>query len=332
MRFFPAGIALGLALLPSLLASQNAVAQARESQVVVKVGDAAITVGEVERRLEVLAPHQLSALGKSPSEVRRNFVERVLVPELLLASEARRRKLPDEPATRQQIQGALRVARLKALRDEIANRGINREEILQYYAANKERFESPERIQVWRILCKTEEEARKVLAEAKKAGTPEKWDELARAHSIDQATAMRRGNLGFLAPDGTSQFQGVKVPEAIVAAAAKLKDGEIAPEPVRENDGYAVIWRRGSTPAVQRSLDDEIEAISQVLWRQKAEEARKALVTELREKHLREYNPQLVSIIAIDTEARLGLQKRPGQAERPAKGKPAPSGSPGQMR
>lgn len=332
MRFFPACIALGLALLPPLVASQNAFAQARESQVVAKVGDTIITVGEVEQRLKALAPHQLSALGTSPSEVRRNFLERVLVPEVLLASEARRRKLPDEPATRQQIQGALRLARLRALRDEVANRGIDREEILQYYAANKDRFESPERIQVWRILCKTEEEARKVLADAKKVGTPEKWDELARAHSIDQATAMRSGNLGFLAPDGTSQFQGVKVPEAVVAAAAKVGDGEFVPEPVRENDGYAVIWRRGSIPAVRRSLDDEIEAISQVLWRQKAEEARKALVAELREKKLRDHNPQLVGIINIDTEAQLGLQKRPGQVERPAMGKPAPSGSPGQMR
>lgn len=332
MRFFPAGIALGLALLPGLVGGHSALAQARESQVVAKVGSTTITVEDVEGRLKALAPYQLASLGKTPAEVRRAYVEQVLIPEALLAAEARRRKLPDDPATRQQIQGALRVGRLAALREEIAGRGIDREELLQYYAANKERFESPERILVWRILCETEAEAKKVLAEAKKAGTPEKWDELAREHSVDRATAMRQGNLGFLSPDGTSQYQGVKVAEVVVEAASKIKDGELAPEPVREGDRYAVIWRRGSMPGVQRSMEDEVEAISQLIWRQKMEEARKALVIELREKGLRDYNPKLVDVLAIDAEARLGFQKRPGMVERPATGSPAPSGAPGQMR
>jgi len=332
MRFFPAGIALGLALLPSVVGSHGAIAQTRGSQVVAKVGETAITVEDVERRLKTLAPYQLASLGKTPAEIRRNYVEQVLVREYLIASEARRRKLPDDPATRQQIQGALRSARLTALREEIAGRGIDREEVLEYYAANKDRFESPERILVWRILCKTEEEARKVLAQVKKDGTPEKWEELAREHSIDRATAMRRGNLGFVAPDGSSQYQGVKVAEDVVTAASKIKDGELVPEPVRENDGYAVIWRRGSMPGVRRSAEDEVQAISQVLWRQKAEEAKKTLVAELREKGLRDHNPKLVETLAIDTEARLGFQKRPGMVERPAPGKPAPSGPPGQMR
>jgi len=332
MRFIPAGLALGLALLPGLVGSQGALAQTRESQVVAKVGSTAITVEDVERRLEALAPHQLASLGKTPAEIRRAYVEQVMVPEALFAAEARKRKLESQPAIRQKILGALRVARIAALREELASRGVDREEVLQYYAANKDRFESPERILVWRILCETEAQARKVIAEAKKNGSQEKWDELAREHSVDRATAMRQGNLGYLSPDGTSQYQGVKVSEAIVEAAAKLKDGELSPEPVREGDGYAVIWRKGSIPGVQRSVDDEIEAISQIIWRKKMEETRKALILELREKGLRDYSPKLVDILAVDSEARLGFQKRPGMVERPATGKPAPTGVPGRMR
>lgn len=327
MRLRLLGIAFGLALVPSVLE-----AQARDQQVVAKVGSITITVADVEARLRAVPDFQLATLGTTPSEIRRAFVEQVMVEEALLEAGARARKLEANPETQRQIKGALRMARLSVLRSEIAESGIERAEVLRYYEANKNKFEAPERILVWRILASSEEEAAKVLAEAKKAGTPERWNELAREHSIDKATAMRGGNLGFVEPDGSSQHQGVKVDPAIVSAAAQVKDGEIAQKPIPEGDGFAVIWRRGSLPALERSVEDETEAIGQVLWRQKLEEARKKLLSKLRSEKVRDKNPQLVELVELNSQAAVGLQKRPGVVERPAVANPAPTGAPGKLR
>lgn len=332
MRLRLLATALGLALVPSVLAGSPVHGQSGDQAIVAKVGSVSITVADVEARLRTVPDFQLATFGKTPSEIRRAFVEQVMVKEVLLGAASRARKVSDSSEVQRQIKSALRMARLSALRKDVADAGIDRAEVLRYYEANKDKFESPERILVWRILANTEEEAGRILAEAKKTGTPERWNELAREHSTDKATAMRGGNLGFLSPDGSSQHQGVKVDPAVVKAAAEVKDGELFSKPIPEGSGYAVIWRRGSMPAVQRSLDNEADSIAQVLWRQKLEEARKEIVSKLRTEKLRDKNPQLVEMLDVDHQAAMGLQKRPGVVERPSPAKPAPSGAPGRLR
>ncbi|NVL83695.1 hypothetical protein HWN75_26335, partial [Escherichia coli] len=76
------------------------------------------------------------------------------------------------------------------------------EDVRRYYDENRSRFDSPERINLWRILCKTREEAATVLESAKREPTIAKYNDLARDHSIDKATNLRGGNLGFVGPDG----------------------------------------------------------------------------------------------------------------------------------
>lgn len=333
MRLRLLGLSLAFSLISGSLSGSLAMADARGEQVVAKVGPVAITVADVERRLAAIPPFQLATFGKTPSEIRRHLVEQILVPEALLDAAAEARKLEEKDSVRAQVKGAMRMARLTTLRDETAEKGISEEEARAYYAANRDKFETPERISVFRILCKSQEVAKKVLAEAKKAGTKERWDELSREHSMDRATSMRGGDLGFLLPDGTSQHQGVKADVAIVNAAARVKDGEIVAEPIPEGEGFAVVWRRGSLPAVHRPVEREIESISQVLWRQKLEEARRELVSKLRGEKVRDVNPALIDLLEVDPQADLGLVKRPGVAPRPAEGSPTPApGSKGELR
>lgn len=332
MRLRLIAISLGFASFFGNFASPALHAQSRDQQIVAKVGPAVITVADVERRLATIPAYQLATFGKTPSEIRRRFVEQVLVPDALFAAGGRARKLDERPEVRAQLKGALRTARLSALRTDTAERGIPTEEVRRYYEENKNKFEAPERILVFRILCKTKDDAAQVLTEAKKAGTIERWNELARAHSIDKATAMRGGDLGFLSPDGSSQHQGVKADPALVAAAAKAKDGEILDQPVPEGSGFAVLWRRGSLPAVRRAIENETDSISQVLWRKKLEEARSELLSKLRQDKVRDVTRDLVELLEINPQSEIGLQKRPGVAQRPAVGRPAPSVAPGQLR
>ena len=91
----------------------------------------------------------------------------------------------------------------------------------------------PERINLWRILCKTRDEAATVLEAARRDPTIAKYNDLAREHSIDKATNLRGGNLGFVGPDGASNEAGVKVDPALVKAAQTVKDGELVPQPSR---------------------------------------------------------------------------------------------------
>ena len=44
---------------------------------------------------------------------------------------------------------------------------------------------------------------------------------------------MHGGNLGFVAPDGTTTEPGLKVSRWILDAASRVKDSEIVPEPVQ---------------------------------------------------------------------------------------------------
>lgn len=311
----------------------GAAADARESEVVVKVGATTFTVGDVERRLRAVPGFQLATFGKTPAEVKRAFVEQVLVPEALDANGARAEKLDERPDVRARIAQALRNARLSALKAEVVDKAeVGPGEVLRYFDENKAKFDSPERIAIWRILCKTKEEAAQVIAEAKKIGAPARWNELAREHSTDKPTAMRGGNLGFLTADGTSNEQGVKGDPAVVAAAAKVKDGEIVGEPVPEAGQFAVVWRRGSMPAVHRTVEQETTSIRQVLARQKLDDGLKALLGKLRAEKVREKNPQLADLVDVSSEADVGVRKRPGVVQHRAVGRPAPNATPDGLR
>lgn len=332
MRLRLLGTALGLVLVPGALVSSALFATNQEKRIVAKVGSVEITAQDLEERLRKIPPFQLQSLGRTPKEIKREFLEQAFINEALFIEGSRARKLTDQAETRRRIAGALRLARLSELRADAAKEGVSRDEILEYYALHKAKFEAPERILVWRILCESKEEAARILEDAKKAGTVERWEELAREHSLDKATAMRGGNLGYLSPDGSSQFQGVKVDSAIVEAAKKLDDGAFGTKPIAEGEQFAIIWRRGSMPAVERSVEDEIESIGQVLWRQKLESAKSELVGRLREKKVRDVNPALVELLEVDSNADMGLRKRPGVVQKPASGSPAPQGEPGKFR
>jgi peptidyl-prolyl cis-trans isomerase C len=335
MRSNPFALALAALVAASAFASPlaGAAADARQSEVVVKVGPIAFTVADVEARLLRVPAFQLATFGKTPDEIKRAFVERVLVPEALDANGARARKLDERPDVHDRIADALRTARMTALRAELLDKGdIGPDEILRYYEDNRSKFDSPERVAIWRILCKTKEEAAQVIAEAKQVGAPSRWNELAREHSTDKATAMRGGNLGFVTSDGTSNEQGVKADPAIVAAAAKVKDGEIVPEPVPEGGAFAVIWRRGSMPAVHRTVEQETMSIKQVLTRKKLDDGLKALLAKLRADKVRDVSPGLVDLVDVSSEAEVHVRKRPGVVQHRAPGRPAPNATPDGLR
>jgi peptidyl-prolyl cis-trans isomerase C len=323
-------VASSLAIAAALVTANVVAEQDPNGELILaKVGARNVTARMFLQRIRALPDFQLATFGSSPSEIKRRFLEEVVVRDELLAQGAETKNLERLTRARERIDHALRNARIAELKDSLA---VTPAEIAAFYQENRERFDSAERIAITRILCASREEAATVLAEARKAGTAQRWNDLAREHSTDKATAMRGGALGFIAQDGSSSEASVRVDPALFVAARKVKDGEFVPEPVEEGGGFAVIWRRGSTPAVHRTLDEESEGIRQVLVRRKLGDAVKALTTTLRSAEKIEEHPELIDLVEVNQDGNVSQRKRPGVAKRRPSESPVPSMTPTGLR
>jgi peptidyl-prolyl cis-trans isomerase C len=238
--------------------------------------------------------YQLASFGATPGEVRKRFVESVLVPELLYAAEGDRLKLEARPDVASRVRDARRRALIDQIRKDGAAKDVSEDEIKAFFEAHRTEFEQPERIRLSRILTDDEALARKIIADARGAGGPERWTKLAREHSVDEPTKMRGGSLGFVYPDGRTEVPQVRVEPALYTAAAAVRDGELVPEPVKEGNRFAAVWRRGTLPKTSRTVDDERARIREILLRGRAEEAVRSLIEDLRKRHLASINPDLL--------------------------------------
>jgi peptidyl-prolyl cis-trans isomerase C len=232
---------------------------------------------------------------------------------------------------RDRIMDALRSARLNALMAEITA-SVGPDAVARYYEGNRAQFDFPERISVWRILFSTREDAVRTLQEVKAPRGTERWIELARERSIDKATAMRGGDLGFLSADGASSVPTVKVDPALFAAANKVKDGAVVSDPVAEGTDFAVVWRRSTMPPVHRTLAEEAPAIRQVLVRQKTEQASRDLVASLRAAKGVEVHPEIAAAVEFELPSTASTLARPGAVPAKPHGPVAPSATPQGLR
>ena len=295
----------GAALLAShaALGGEDGGAGARRSHVVARVGSRSVTVGDLEDRLAKLAPIQRAAFGSAADAIRRRFLTEVVLRDELLAQGAADEGLAKQPPAAYQIERALSEAAVRSLRDAIgAASAIPMNDVQDYFDHNRERYDTPERYHLWRILCKTRDEARSVLDATLKDPTPLTFGTLAREHSVDKATNLRAGNLGFVTAEGTSNEPGLRVDPSIVRAAQTVRDGALVPEPVAEGDYFSVVWRRGTVAATKRSVGDEAAQIRDSLWKARVKARTDELVARLRAERLRALDASLLSKIDIPAE------------------------------
>lgn len=256
----------------------------RRGAIVLEVGGKVIRVGELEDRVLALHPFEVRPLAEGGTSSLKTYLESTLVPEVLWSLLAREKKLTAEAVTEER---ALAHATLRETERALGPaHAISEEDVRAFHVANAARYDQPERIQLWRILLSSEEEARGVLERLKKDGTAALFRELAREKSLDKASSLRAGALGFVSPDGQSSEPGLKVDPALPRAASSVKDGEFVPSPVREGEHFAVVWRRGTLKAVRRSASEAAAEIRDALWRRRREEAEQNLLARLRQEHV----------------------------------------------
>ena len=325
-------LAGGLGLLVAGWEGRAVRAQSAPMSVVARVGTRTITAADLERRLAGVPPFQLRSFGSTPEEIRRSFLERVLVREALLAQGAEDKGFAERDDVKERIRGVLRNAMLAKLRGDVVNGApVSDADVRAYYDKNASKFHAPTRVALWRIVVEKQEQAVEVLAELEKDKTPKRWNELARDRSIDKLTNMRGGNLGFVLPDGTTSEPGVKVGRELIEAIAEVRDTEIVSHPVKDGDHWVVVWRRQSMKPVDRPVEIESGSIKQILLHERTEAKIKGALAELRKDHLSEHAVEMADLVDVTTSGDLSPVKRPGTLPpgRKVTATPVPAPAPG---
>jgi peptidyl-prolyl cis-trans isomerase C len=303
------------------------------SPVVARVGEVTITVADVERRLATVPPFQLRTFGGTPAEVRRNFVEKVLVREALLAQGAAGQGFAARDDVKERMRGVLRTAFMSRLKtDVVARTVVTDADIKAYYEKNSAKFNAPERVSLWIIATHKPDEAKEILDDLHKDGSPKHWAEIASKKSVDAATGMRKGDLGWVLPDGTTAEPGLKVSAAIMDAVSKLKDGEIAAEPIKDGDRWVVAWRRQTMKSVNRPVELEAGSIRQMLVHMRTDAKVKEAVAALRKENLHDHDADMVDLFDITPQGEITPMRRPGALPAGRRGAASPVPAPGSNR
>lgn len=310
-------IGLG-ALAPHALAADS-------DPAVVHVGKSSLRVSDVERAIAKVPDFQLRTLGDTPSAIRRNFLDAALIPEVLYDEEARERRARDHTWMIGEMREARRRAFIEHLRNQLTKESpITEGDIAKYYQENVVQFQSEPRLRLFRILVRDRAEALQILAAVRGVGGFDKWSALARDRSLDSATRLRAGELGFVRPDGSTDIPQVHVDPALYAAAARVRDGELVAEPVAEQERFAIVWRRGSLPAISRTMDDERTTIVQVLERERLRTALAQLVERLRRERVKDVDAGLLEQMPAST----GSAATPAPAHAPSAPRASTSSAP----
>lgn len=302
-------------------------ADAPDDAIVARVGSQTITAGELSRRIQSVPPFQLKMFGKSEAEIKRNFLERVLVRDLLLSQGAVDRKMDAQDDVQDRVRATLRGVMVQQIRQEAIAIPITDQDVEKYYKDNIDKYRAPERVAIWRILVATREDAVGVLEELKKDGSVKRWNDLARERSLDKATNMRGGNLGYVSPDGKTTDPAIVVDKALLEAAKPLKDAEMGREPVKEGDRWAVVWKRQTMKAVERAIEQEAVGIRQTIARQRTEDRLNAVLDGARKASAHDVNIELVDDVTVSAQGDLAPARRPGvlPARKAPAGPPQPA-------
>ncbi len=183
------------------------------------------------------------------------------------------------------IKSAIEMARIQVLAESYVQNFFNRHPVTdaEIEKAYKEKYsgENLNEYQVRHILVKTEDEARKLIAELDKGAD---FADLAKGHSLD-ASKENGGLLGWVGRD--------QVVKPFGDAMVKLKKGEYTKTPVKSNFGWHVI-----------KVDDVRQGKAPPLKEVKAQ-----LAAQLRQKKLAEH------LLELRKQAKIEVPKPPAAAK-----------------
>jgi len=266
--------------------------EAQANEVLAKVGDRTITVGEFADRLASQSPY-LRARFEGP-ERRKEFLDNYVRFELLVY-EAKRSGYADTPEIARARRNAIIQQLVKQEVDEpLEGQPITDEEVKVVYDGNPTEFDRPAQVRASHIFVEDHARAKKVLGKAT-AGDMSGFRKLAREESEDEKTKENGGDLRFFEADAEQP------PAAIRDAAFSLeKVGSVYPELVEEGGGYHIVMLTGKRAELRRTYEQAKRAIRHKLTRERKDAAMEALTKRLREEIEVEVDYDALEDIEVD--------------------------------
>jgi peptidyl-prolyl cis-trans isomerase C len=272
---------------------KHGLTEAQANEVLAKVGDRTITVGEFADRLASQSPY-LRARFESP-ERRKELLDNLVRFELLVY-EAKRRGYGEKPEVVRARRNAMIQQLVKKEIDEpLEAAEVSDEEVKAVYDANPTEFDRPAQVRASHVFIKDRAKALEVLAQAQKSDLAG-FRRLAREESEDEATSKNGGDLQFFAADAEGQ-----PPKAVRDAAFSLSQvGAVYPDLVPGDGGYHIVMLTGKRAALKRTYEQAKRAIRHKLVRERKEAAMKALTERLRKEVAIEIDYDALKEVEVD--------------------------------
>lgn len=156
-----------------------------------------------------------------------------------------------EEMLREQVAQQIRIEKIVG-----ADVTVTDEEIADYFEANKESFDVPERVRAAHILVGTKAEAEWLLEQLESGAD---FAELAARHSLDELTKNDGGDLG--------EFERGEMEESFEEAAFGLEPGQTAM--AETSYGFHIVQVTDKTPAQPAALESARDDIADWLMEQK---------------------------------------------------------------
>ena len=244
------------------------------AQTYAKVNGEAVTerdIGALMRAMPGVSFEQL------PQEAKQQVISQAIDRKLLI-EQAKKDKVEKTKEYKEAIESVGDDIALEIwMRQEMNKVKVSDGEMKKFYNDNKDKFVQQEAIKARHILVANENEAKKIIADLKKAGNKvqDKFIELAKAQSKD-GSAANGGDLGWF---GKQQM----VPEFANAAFA-LKKGTYSKSPVKTNFGYHVIYVEDKRAKRTLGYDEVKNQIEQNIRIKKFQDSIKSESEALRKK------------------------------------------------
>lgn len=259
----------------------------QRAQVLAKVGDRTITVGDYVATLEHM--DQFDRLRYQSPERRKELLDEMIEVELL-AREAEAKGYDKDPVAAQELRGILRDAVLKDARKGAPGpNDIPEEEVRSYYEGHKEDYKDPERRRVSAIVLRDEATAKAVLALAQQASSATQWGELVRARSTDPGAKANvpvdlAGDFGMVSPPGDARGENPRITDPVRAAVFEIpKVGDVLGHVVGGGDGkFYVVRLAQKADAHARSFGEAERSIRVRLAQDRMKQKEDELLSSLR--------------------------------------------------
>jgi peptidyl-prolyl cis-trans isomerase C len=276
------------------------------AEVVAKVGDRTITVGDLTDQINRLSPY-IRRRWAAP-EKRKEFLQKLIRIELL-SQEAEKQGLGDDPEVQRTIkQVMIRLMVKNDLEKNVLPTSVDEAQLKAEYDKEVDKYRRPAQVRASQIVVATAAQAEKLIAELKAKGDDRKFfRDKAKELSSDKQTKDRGGDIGYFSKPAERREDEPVVPQAVAEAAwALAKVGDITEKPVKTEAGFHVVKLTNQKPEMNRPFESVKKLIENRLLRDKRREAMDKFIADLRAKSKIEIYEDNLAKLKVDVPAAPG--------------------------